>query len=77
MGLGGRFCGVVIMSVFTCAACGSNAFRLSADLKQAHCEDCKSYLGDWQTLRAKIKQNLRPSRPTLRVHTESTEMILG
>ncbi len=77
MGLGDRFCGVVIMSVFTCTACGSHAFRLSADLKQAHCEDCKSYLGDWQTLRAKIKQNLRPSRPTLRVYTESTEMILG
>ena len=45
-------------------------------MKQAHCEDCKAYLGDWQTLRAKIKQNLRPTHPVLRVHVESTEMIL-
>jgi RNase P subunit RPR2 len=67
----------VLMSIFSCSACGGHAFKLSADLKQAHCEDCKTYLGSWQTLRAKLKQNLRPTRPTLRVYTESTEMILG
>ncbi len=67
---------MVTMTIFSCSACGSHAFRLSADLKQAHCEDCKVYLGDWQTLRAKIKQNLRPTHPVLRVHVESTEMIL-
>ena len=65
------------MSIFSCSACGGYAFKLSLDLKQAHCEDCKTSLGSWQELRAKIKQNLRPTRPTLRVHTESTEMILG
>ncbi len=48
------------MTIFSCSACGSHAFRLSADLKQAECEQCKTPLGSWQVLRTKIQQNLRP-----------------
>ena len=47
------------MAIFSCLACGSHAFRLSADLKQAECEQCKTPLGSWQMLRTKIHQNLR------------------
>ncbi len=61
------------MTIFSCTACGSHAFRLSADLKQAHCEDCKLSLGSWEELRAKIRQNLRPLSSTLRMRVGSTE----
>ncbi len=63
-----------VMAIFSCPACGGHAFKLSLDLKQAHCEDCKLPLGSWQELRARIKQNLRPSRPTPHGAEESTEM---
>jgi hypothetical protein len=76
VGLGDRFCGVLTMTAFSCAACGSHAFRLSADLRQAHCEQCKLPLGSWQALRAKIKQNLRPLQPALRMHLGSAEVVL-
>ena len=49
-----------MMTAFSCSACGGHAFKLSVDLKQAHCADCEKALGSWQTLRAAIKQNLRP-----------------
>ena len=46
------------MAMFTCAACGGHAFKLSADLTQTHCGDCRLPLGSWQSLRAEIKQKL-------------------
>jgi hypothetical protein len=63
------------MSAFSCSACGGHSFNLSADLKQAHCGDCKSSLGSWQALRAKIKQNLRPLPRPLPGQAERTEML--
>ncbi len=54
--------GVDTVTIFSCTTCGSHAFRLSAGMKQAYCEDCNSSLGSWQTLRAKIKQNLHASQ---------------
>ena len=50
------------MAIFSCPACGSHAFQLTADLKQAQCERCKASLGSWQELRSRIQQNLRPSQ---------------
>jgi RNase P subunit RPR2 len=47
------------MAIFSCSACGSHAFRLSPDLKQAECDQCRTPLGSWLTLRAKIQHNLR------------------
>ncbi len=67
----------VFMSIFSCSACGGHAFTLSADLKQAHCEDCKTYLGSWQTLRAKLKQNLHSSQPTLYVEVEPRPKVVS
>lgn len=51
------------MTIFSCSACGGHAFRLSADLKKAHCGDCKRTLGSWEELRAKIDQKLHASQP--------------
>ena len=51
------------MTIFSCSACGGHAFKLSPDLKQAHCEDCKRSLGSWEELRAKIEQSLRGAQP--------------
>ena len=58
MELGGCFPGVGVMAVFLCPACGGHAFRLSADLEQAHCENCRLPLGSWQELRVRIKRKL-------------------
>ncbi len=55
------------MAVFSCPACGGHAFKLSADLKQARCEDCRRPLGSWQELRGKLKANIRPPRQPLQV----------
>ncbi len=51
------------MTIFSCPVCGSHGFRLSADLKQAQCERCKTPLGSWQALRTKLQQKLRPLQP--------------
>ncbi len=67
----------VVMSIFSCSACGGHAFNLTADLKRAHCLDCKTDLGNWQTLRAKLKQNLHSSQPTLYVEVDPRPTVVS
>ncbi len=67
----------VVMSIFSCSACGGHAFNLTADLKHAHCLDCKADLGNWQTLRAKLQQNLHSSQPTLYVEVEPRPTVVS
>ena len=64
------------MTIFSCSACGGHAFRLSADLKQAHCEDCNRFLGGWTELKAKIKQNLRTPQLRVQAPTERRAVAL-
>ena len=74
--LDGFFIGDTGMAIFSCPACGSHAFRLTADLKQAQCERCKTSLGSWQELRTRIQQHLRPSQPHQFAAVECSGMTL-
>jgi hypothetical protein len=47
------------MTIFSCPVCGSNVFRLSADLKHVECDQCRVSLGSWRALRTKVLGNLR------------------
>jgi len=54
------------MTIFSCPACGSRAFTLSPDLREAHCATCAKSLGSWQVLRRDISKallTLRQSPP--------------
>ncbi len=46
------------MMVFSCPACGSRAFTLSADLCEAHSTACAQSLGSRQALRRDISKTL-------------------
>ncbi len=46
------------MIIFSCPACGSRAFTLSADLSEAHSTACAKTLGFWQVLRRNISKAL-------------------
>jgi hypothetical protein len=65
------------MSIFSCSACGGHSFKLSAGLKQAHCEDCKMYLGSWHALRTKIKKNIQSSQNIIAVEVDRGPAAMG
>jgi len=52
------------MVIFSCPACGSRAFTLSADLSEPHCTVCTKALGSWQELRQEIRERLSHSGQT-------------